>query len=137
MQNSAELLKRAGILPKLRLVMLSGRGAQSTGPHTVIMVEDKIVKGMDYEKGEAIEKVRYIMEEEGVRKQYETNLKSKDNGELSYFVQRMAEIEPGTQLTLEYKRYDIRGYVEMTINGEVELVGDEDSEEQGEENEIT
>ena len=137
MQYSAELLKRAGILPKLRLVTLSGLGVRSTGPHTVIMKGDKIVKGMDYEKGEPIEKVRYIVEEEGVRKQYETDLQSKDNGELSDFVQRMAEIEPGTRLTLEYKRHDTRGYIEMTVNGEVERVGDEDWEEQGEENEIT
>jgi hypothetical protein len=106
------------------------------------MVEDKIVKGMDYDKGEAIEKMRYIVEEGGEKKQYETRLKSKDTGELSYFVQRMADVEPGSEVTLEFKRHGIRGYIEITVDGEVDRVDDDASddatategEEEGEEN---
>ena len=123
MKTSKELMKRAGLVPKLRLaVKTQGKGTQGTGPHTVRLIEDKIVKAIDYDTNKPVEKVRYFVEENGEKKQYDTRLKSKDTGELSYFVQRMSEIPEGEEVTLEFKRAGVRGYIEITWDGYTERV---------------
>lgn len=130
MKVSSELLSKAGLLPKLHLAVKSPKGVQGTGPHTVVLKGEKIVKGMDYEKGVAIEKLRYIVSENGEEKQYETRIKSKDTGELSYFVRRMAEIPEGSEVTLEFKRAGMRGYIEITVDGQTEKVDEDESGEE-------
>lgn len=118
MKISKELMKHAGIMPKLKLAIRVGKGVQGTGPHTVRMIEDKIVKGRDYENNTTIEKVRYIVEEDGEKKQYETRLKSKDTGDLQYLVQHLADVPEGEEVTLEFKRAGVRGYIEVTYKGQ-------------------
>ena len=114
MKTSRELLKVAGITPKLRLgTKKTGGGVQPTGAHRVKILEDKIIKGMDATTGKELEYVEYIVEENGEKKNYRTKLKDK-NGKLSYLVQRLAEVNEGDEVILEMKKQGIKNYIEVT-----------------------
>ena len=114
MQTSKKLMSRAGIIPRLRLGnKLPRGGVKSTGPHRVRALEDKIIKKLDQSQGKEIEWVRYVVEEGGEKKIYDTKLKNKQ-GELSYLVQRFAEIKEGEEVILEMKKQGIKNYIEVT-----------------------
>lgn len=113
MKNSKELLVRAGILPKLRLGLKQTKGGvKSTGAHRVKIIEDKILKKPDPITGKEIEIVRYVVEENGEKKFYDTKLRDKNNG-LSYLVQRFAEIKEGEEVILEMKKQGMKNYIEV------------------------
>jgi hypothetical protein len=122
-EASKKILKKANIFPKLRLaekiVKDDGKpgGTRGTGPHTVALLEDKVVTGIDYDSGKEVHKMRYIVSEGGEKKQYDTPLNG-DDGQPSYLVQRLAEIEPGTEVILEYKKAGARGYIDVRVLGE-------------------
>src|SRR3990167_3521343 len=130
MINSKELLARAGILPKLRLgIKQTKGGVMPTGPHKVKILEDKIIKKPDPQTGKETEYVRYIVEHEGEKKQYDTRLKSKD-GQLSYLVQRFAEIPEGAEIFMEMEKQGIKNYIKVTpagLTASVEVEDEEDS----------
>ncbi len=114
MKISADLMRQANILPKLRLGVKKERGGvESTGPHTVKMISDKIVNGLDRESGEVIQYVKYVVEEDGVQKEYRTRLKHKETGELQYLVQNLSQIEEGETVVLEMKKMGVKNYVEV------------------------
>lgn len=114
MRISKELMKSAGILPKLRLgIKREGGGVQATGPHTVTMISDKIVQGLDRETGKAIEYVKYVVEEDGVQKEYRTRLKHKETGELNYLVQNLSQVDEGDMVILEMKKMGPKNYIEV------------------------
>ena len=77
--------------------------------------------------------VRYIVEENGEQKQYETRMKEKGGNDPSYFVKAMAAVEPGEVITLEMKKVGIKNYVEILrpSTGEVQNadIGDDDEPE--------
>src|SRR3990167_5036108 len=113
MKNSLKLLKRAGIMPKLRLgIKLPKGGVKTTGPHRVKILEDKVIRKPD-NTGKEIELVRYTVEENGEKKVYDTKLKSKD-GQLSYLVQRFAEINEGDEVIMEMEKQGIKNYIKVT-----------------------
>src|SRR3990167_5166067 len=117
MKTSKELLAKAGILPKLRLGHKQPKGGvKPTGPHRVKILEDKIIRKPDPTSGKEIEWVRYILEENGEQKFYDTKLKDK-NGQLSYLVQRFAEISEGEEVIMEMKKQGIKNYIEITPVG--------------------
>lgn len=114
MEISKKLMESAGIYPKLRLgLKKEGGGVESTGPHLVKLISDKIVKGMDRETGKVIEYVKYIVEEEGVEKEYRTRLKNKETGELQYLVQNLSQVDEGTEIILEMKKMGVKNYIEV------------------------
>ena len=122
MKNSRALLKQAGILPKLRLgLKKSGGGVIPTGQHRVKILEDKIIKKPDPTSGKEIDWVRYTVEENGEKKVYDTKLKDK-SGQLSYLVQRFAEITEGDEILLEMKKQGIKNYFEVVPVGHSENV---------------
>jgi len=129
MKLSKQLLKEAGIQPKLRLGnKKAGGGTTSTGAHRVKMIADKIIKGNDPKTGKEIDYVRYLLEENGETKTYQTK-KLNDKGELSYLVQRLAEINEGQEVILEMKKQGIKNYIEVSpvVGGEsVEIEDDEE-----------
>jgi len=101
-------------MPKLRLgIKLPKGGVKSTGPHRVKILEDKIIRDLDIESGKEVEFVRYILEEQGERKIYQTKIKNKQ-GELSYLIQRLAELSEGSEVILEMQRQGIKNYVSVT-----------------------
>lgn len=114
MEVSKKLMAAANLFPKLRLgIKKDGGGVESTGPHTVKMVSDKIVQGLDRETGKMIEYVKYIVEEDGVQKEYRTRLKHKETGELQYLVQNLSQVEEGETVILEMKKMGVKNYIEV------------------------
>jgi len=130
MKNSKELLKLAGILPKLRLgIKQSGGGVKTTGSHRVKIIDDKIIKKPD-STGKELEYVRYLIEENGEKKIYDTKKLDK-NGQLSYLVQRFAEINEGDEVALEMKKTGMKNYIEVIpLNNPSNIEIDEDEDEE-------
>lgn len=144
MKTSKLLMGKAGIYPKLQLGIKQERGGvQSTGPHTVRLISDKITLMRDRESGEIVEMVKYVVEEDGVKKEYRTRLKNKDTKELNYLVQHLSSVEEGTEVILEMKKMGPRNYVEVrNLDGTpIKVEGSEDtegvSEEHGDDEEET
>ena len=129
MINSRELLAKAGILPKLRLgIKQTKGGVMPTGPHKVKILEDEIIRKPDPSTGKDIEWVRYIVEENGEKKQYDTKLKSKD-GQLSYLVQRFAEIKEGDEVIMEMEKQGIKNYIKVIPVGSASSVEVDEEED--------
>ncbi len=132
MKQSLQLLKEAGIQPKLRLgTKLTGGGTKSTGAHRVKLIQDKIVKGKHPKTGKEIDYVRYLLEENGEIKTYQTK-KLSDDGELSYLVQRLAEVKEGEEVILEMKKQGIKNYIQVSPVSSGEHVEIEDDEAEDE-----
>lgn len=112
---SKEVMAKAGIIPKLRLAIKEeGKAPVPTGPHTVKLIEDKLMNGKDKETGAVIPIVRYTFEEDGTEKRYEVPVKDK-NGEVHYLVQRLSEVEEGQMLKLEMKKRGVKNYVSVVL----------------------
>lgn len=110
---SKELMTVAGIVPKLKLGIKSGKSIVSTGKHRVKILEDKIIKGLDPMTGKEIEYVEYTLEENGEKKSYRAKVKNKE-GKLNYLVQHLADIKEGEEIYLEMKKAGIKSYIEVT-----------------------
>ena len=124
-------MDQAGIKPRLRLGnKKDGGGVDSTGPHTVKFIKDRVVKGKNPETGKEREEVEYTFEEDGVEKTYNTPVKNKE-GDLSYLVQRMADYNYGDFMILEMKRIGIKNYISITpiINDEIPTINAEMEDE--------
>lgn len=114
MEISKKLMEQANLYPKLRLgIKLDGGGVKSTGPHIVKMVSDKIVQGLDRDTGKVIEYVKYVVEEDGVQKEYRTRLKHKETGELNYLIQNLSQVNEGDTVILEMKKMGVKNYIEV------------------------
>ena len=136
MKQSLQLLKEANIQPKLRLGNKTKHGIVSTGPHRVKMVADKVLPSKDPITGKDCEYVRYLVEENGQTKTYQTKKLNKE-GELSYLVQRLAEIKEGEEVILEMKKQGIKNYIEVSsVNGGESVEVEDDEEEVIDESEI-
>lgn len=129
MKASKALMKEANIQPKLKLGnKKAGGGVTPTGPHRVKMIADKIVKGPDPKTGKEIDYVRYLVEENGETKTYQTK-KLNDKGELSYLVQELSSINEGQEVILEMKKQGIKNYIEVSPvvgGGSVEAEDDDE-----------
>jgi hypothetical protein len=127
MTTSQELGKKAGIVPFLQLAEQikdeegNKKGVKGTGPHQVVFVADKNVKGKDYTTGKERFEVEYTFEENGENKKYRVPTKN-ENGEFHYFIARMMEFNYGDELVLEYKKIkgSFRGYIDVKKAGAVE-----------------
>lgn len=123
MQISKQLVKAAGLHPRLKLFIkkeVNGKpSVTSTGIHKVKLIRDKEIKGKDPESGKPIDCVRYLVEENGELRTYDTRKFNKETGELSYLVQRFADYAENTWVLLEGKRRGIKNYVEVSdLTGE-------------------
>jgi hypothetical protein len=138
MKTSREILMKSGLLPKLQLGIKTGKGVKSTGKHTVKVIEDKIVRKPIREEGDDGYYVRFIVEENGEQKQYDTRMKEKGGNDPSYFVQAMAAVEPGEIITLEMKKAGLKNYIEIVRPslGEVDRADMDDDEQEENENTI-
>lgn len=112
MKTSQELLKKAGILPRLHLGTKTEKGVKPMGAKRVKLIEDKIIKKVDARTAKEIEYVRYILEEGGEQKYYDTKLRGMD-GKLSYLVQRLAEVKEGKEVIMEMKKQGMKNYIEV------------------------
>jgi len=132
MKTSKALMKEANIQPKLKLgKKKAGGGTVSTGAHRVKMIADKVVPGTDPKTGKEIDYVRYLVEENGETKTYQTK-KLNEKGELSYLVQELSSISEGQEVILEMKKQGIKNYIDVSPvvgGGSVEMEDDEDETE--------
>lgn len=131
MKTSRDILLKAGLLPKLQLGIKTPKGVQSTGKHTVKVLDDKIIRKTIREEGDDGYFVRYTFEENGEKKQYDTRMKQKGGTDPSYFVQSMADIEIGEEISLEMKKSGVKNYVEIlrVSNGQIDTADVEDDED--------
>ena len=114
LKNTTEILAKAKLYPKLRLgEKLPGGGVKSLGAKTVELVDDKIIKKIDPKDTQEKYYMRYNVLLNGKMHRYETKLND-ENGEPSYFIQRMGTFNAGDVITLELKKAGVKNYVEIT-----------------------
>lgn len=137
-QVSLSILKKHNKTMKLRLgEKLSDGGVRSTGAHKVKFLQDKESTRKNIRTGKDEPSVKYLFEENGIPKYYETSMLNK-KGEVNYFVERMAEVKEGEFIILEMKKTGIQDYIQITTVdknqtvavGEMEDEDLEDDEEQ-------
>lgn len=131
MQNSKALMQRAEIYPRIKLGTKQPKGGVvSTGKHIVRMIKDKITMGRDRESGKIIEVMKYILEEDGVKKEYRCPLKNKETNELHYLVQILSKVPENGEVSLEMKKAGPRNYVEvLNLDGSRIDAGEDDANE--------
>lgn len=116
MEKSKELVTQAGIVPNLQLATQQERGGvKSTGPHTVKIIEEKLINTTNYETGKQVPTMRYFFEENGERKQYDVEVKDK-NGNLDYRIQKISQFEIGQILVIEVKKKGIKNYTDIRLS---------------------
>jgi hypothetical protein len=135
MQVSKQLLKEAGLHPKLRLLIKvsEDKAPEATGKHKVRLIKDKIITKTDPKTGKPYEAVRYLVEENGELKTYDTRKLNKDTCDLSYLVQKLAEYPENSYVILEGKRQGIKNYISVTPVNTAEDIAVEEVEDDGDE----
>lgn len=130
MENSKKLMEQAGIIPKLQLgVQRPKGGVLSTGPHRVKIISDRIINETNFETGKEEPTIVYTVEENGVTKEYHRKVKNK-KGELDYLVQRLADLQPGSEVMLEMARRGARNHiVVIPLDNADEAEEDDDEQE--------
>lgn len=120
--KSRELVKKAGIIPRLDLAPKNEKGiATPNGPHKVKLLDEKAVMGTDYQTGVEREEMKYIFEENGEQKFYSVPIKDK-NGELHYLIQRMADVELQDEIILEAKKRGLKTYIDVVVDEEIPVL---------------
>jgi len=138
-------MEEFNIIPRLRLFQKQKNAegkmeTKATGEHKVKMIADKEVEGTDYQTGKPKPQIRYLVEENGEKKIYETD-KFNKKGELNYLVRRLGEIPENTEVILKGERRGMKNYVDVKIvlepqSIEVEEEYDENGPEQAEISEL-
>jgi len=127
-------MEEFNIIPKLRLFqkVKNDKGKmemRSTGEHKVKLIADKETDGTDYNTGQPKKLIRYLVEENGEKRIYETNKLNK-SGELAYLVRRLGEINENTEVILCGQRRGMKNFVDVRVIGEAQSVELEDEEEE-------
>lgn len=120
-------MKKANILPKLRLGMKTDKGVKSTGKHHVTLIEEKPIEGKNFQ-GQIIPMVRFIFEEAGEKKKYDAPMKNKEGTEPHYFVQSMSDVTEGDEIILEMVKSGMKNVINVQKLGQSTVV-DTDEEE--------
>lgn len=133
MKISKGIIKAANIYPRLRLFNKTPKGLVSTGIHRVKLILDKELKGTEFKTGKEIEKVRYLVEENGEKKIFERN-KFNKSGDVDYLVIKLSEYEEGTEILLEGTRAGIKNVVNISpaVGGDSVEVEEDEHEETAE-----
>jgi len=118
LESTKQLMEKANIVPDLKLgIKRDNGGTESTGPHTVKVLGDKLCNKRDFKTQDVVQAVKYLLEEDGIEKQYIVKIKD-DTGNLNYFIQRMAQFKKGNIITLEMKKKGIKNYIDVIGEGE-------------------
>lgn len=131
MKTSKAILKTANIYPRLRLFNKTPKGLVSTGIHKVKLILDKEIKGTEFKTGKEIEKVRYLVEENGEKKIFERN-KFNKSGDVDYLIIKLSEFEENSEVILEGTRAGMKNVVNISsvVGGENIEVETEDEDTQ-------
>ena len=130
MKTSKAIIKAANIYPRLRLFTKTPKGLKSTGIHKVKLILDKELKGSDFMTSKEVEKIRYLVEENGEKKIFERN-KFNKSGDVDYLVVRLSEYDEGTEIFIEGTRKGIKNVVSISsvVGGEQVEIDDVENEE--------
>lgn len=134
MQVSKQIVKEAGLHPKLKLLVKEdGKAPVPTGEHKIRLLKDKEVTKKDVTTGKDTQYIRYLIEEHGEVKVYDTRKFSKETGEISYLVQKLAEYPENSYVILEAKKQGAKNYISVKpVNTTEEIeVDEEDGEDSG------
>ena len=113
METLKKILKQANITPDLKLfVKREGGGTQSTGPHTVKLIDSKIIQGTDFDTRKEIYLIRLLLEENGEQKKYDFPMKDK-KGDIHYLVHRLADFKEDSEIILEGKSQGGRSFTDV------------------------
>lgn len=126
MKNLHVLAEQLKILPKLRLgIKLEGGGVQVTGPHQVKFLEEPTtIMGKD-EKGQPRKELKFIVEEKGIKYRWHIPILGKD-GQPSYLIERLMDIEVGDERILEMKKQGMKNYIDVRMPGEESELPEDD-----------
>lgn len=69
------------------------------------------------EKGQPRKELRFIVEEKGVKYRWMVPILGKD-GQPSYLIERLMDIDPGDKRILEMKKQGIKNYIDVRMPGE-------------------
>lgn len=137
METLKGILKKANITPDLKLfVKREGGGTQATGPHTVKLLDSKIIKGTDFSTGKEIYLIRLLLEENGEKKKYDFPMKDK-KGDIHYLIHRLADFKEGSEIVLEGKSQGGRSFTDVhpvnttteTSEGDIPIINQDDDGE--------
>jgi len=120
-----------------------GGGVMPTGEHIVKFLDDKIVKGRDYQTKEERPEIEYYFEEDGEEKRYRVPIYEKISEEqkkkgkepkLHYLAERMKDFNYGDILSIEMKWNGERNvvYVELAskeIDNDIPIINEDGSSE--------
>ena len=133
MMTSKQIVKDAGLHPKLKLLIKEeGKAPVPTGEHKIRLLKDKEVMKKDVTTGKDTEYIRYLIEEHGEVKIYDTRKFSKETGEVSYLVQKLAEYPENSYVILEAKKQGAKNYISVKPVNTIEdiEVDEEETEEE-------
>ena len=130
MKNLQILAEKLNVLPKLRLgIKLEKGGVQSTGPHKVKFVEEPTTTMGKDESGKPRQELKFIVEENGIKYRWQTPILGKD-GQPSYLIERLLNVEVGDERVLEMRKRGIKNYIDvrMSVDEDSELPEEEEIE---------
>lgn len=118
MEISKKVIDKLGVVPRLELAKKEeGKSPTSTGPHKIKFLKDELVMGKDFITGKERQEIKYLIEENGVKKTYNVPIYGKDGG-AHYLVVKLSQIKEGEEVIIEYKRKGINGFVDISKVGE-------------------
>lgn len=128
MKNLQILAEQLNILPKLRLGnKLEKGGVQATGPHHVKFLEEPVtVMGRD-EKGAPRKELKFIVEEGNIKYRWQVPILGKD-GQPSYLIERLMNIEVGDERILEMCKQGIKNFIDVRPVGGLPELPDVDED---------
>lgn len=129
MQKVKEIAKFLNVVPKLQLgKQLPGGGVKTTGPHTVkFLAEPTSVMGKD-DAGKPRKDMRFLVEEAGKQYRWNVPILNKE-GQPSYLVERLMDIEVGDVRVLEMVAKRGRNYIDIRAEGDASPDDDDFEEE--------
>lgn len=100
----------------LKLAVKEGNAVRGTGPHTVKLIGCENAVNKDYQTQQEVKGINLLFEEKGISKKYFVPTLG-DDGKFHYLIERFAEIEEGTELTLEYQRREgsVKGFINVQL----------------------
>ncbi len=133
MKNLKLLAEQLNVLPKLRLgIKLEKGGVKSTGLHRVTFVEEpSTVMGRD-DSGKPRKELKFIVEEGAIKYRWQIPILGKD-GQPSYLIERLMNIEVGDERILEMSRHGAKNYIDVRpVDAAPEVPDDEEVPEEEE-----
>ena len=124
MKNLRALAEPLKIYPKLRLGMqkiVAGEFDKNnnpktiivpTGPHRVKFLEEPVTTMGKDDKGLPRKELKFIVEEDGVKYRWQIPLLNKE-GQPSYLIERLMNVEVGDERILEMMKAGIKNYVDV------------------------